>query len=111
MEHRNHWAEGPRHQWIFCADDNSSLEGLSEKIDSNEVLCADDNEIVNLGIRRINGRLYAGNYVGVCRLKSVTGKNITTKDGRDVILKIQPRFPLSVVDMLNVIREDDEFER
>ena len=52
MEHRNHWAEGPRHQWIFCADDNSSLEGLSEKIDSNEVLCADDNEIVNLGIRR-----------------------------------------------------------
>ena len=111
MEHRNHWAEGPRHQWIFCADDNSSLEGLSEKFDSNEVLCADDNEIVNLGIRRINGRLYAGNYVGVCRLKSVTGKNITTKDGRDVILKIQPRFPLSVVDMLNVIREDDEFER
>lgn len=111
MEHRNHWAEGPRHQWIFCADDNSSLEGLSEKIDSNEVLCADDNEIVNLGIRRINGRLYAGNYVGVCRLKSVIGKNIITKDGRDVILKIQPRFPLSVVDMLNVIREDDEFER
>ena len=50
MEHRNHWAEGPRYQWIFCADDNSSLEGLSEKIDSNEVLCADDNEIVNLGI-------------------------------------------------------------
>ena len=55
MEHRNHWAEGPRHQWIFCADDNSSLEGLSEKIDPNEVLCSDDNVIVNLGIRRING--------------------------------------------------------
>ena len=28
-----------------------------------------------------------------------------------MILKIQPRFPLSVVDMLNTIREDDEFER
>lgn len=111
MEHRNHWAEGPRSQWIFCADDNSSLEGLSEKIATNEVICGDDKEIINLGIRRINGRLYAGNYVGVCRLKSVTGKNITTKDGRDVILQIYPRFPLSVVDMLNVIRNDDEFER
>lgn len=111
MEHRNHWAEGPRHQWIFCADDNSSLEGLSDKIDANEVYCADDTEIVNLGIRRINGRLYAGNYVGVCRLRSVTGRNITAKDGRDVVLKVQPRFSLSVVDMLNAIREDDEFER
>ena len=28
-----------------------------------------------------------------------------------MILKIQPSFPLSVVDMLNAIQEDDEFER
>ncbi len=111
MEHRNHWAEGPRHQWIFCADDNSSLEGLSEKIDINEVYCSDDTVIANLGIRRVNGRLYAGNYVGVCRLKTAGGKTITTRDGREVILKIQPRFSLSAVDMLNAIREDDEFER
>lgn len=111
MEHRNHWTESPRHQWVFCADDNSSLEGLSEKIDINEVYCTDDTNIVNLGIRKINGRLYAGNYVGVCRLKNVMGKYIATRDGRDVILKIQPRFSLSVADMLNEIREDDEFER
>lgn len=111
MEHRNHWTEGPRHQWIFCADDNSSLEGLSEKIDINEVYCSDDSEIVNLGIRRVNGRLYAGNYVGICRLKTASSKTVTARDGREVILKIQPRFPLSAVDMLNAIREDDEFER
>lgn len=111
MEHRNHWTEGPRHQWIFCADDNSSLEGLSEKIDINEVYCSDDAEVVNLGIRRVNGRLYAGNYVGICRLKTASGKTVTARDGREVILKIQPRFPLSAVDMLNAIREDDEFER
>ena len=111
MEHRNHWTEGPRHQWIFCADDNSSLEGLSEKIDINEVYCADDTEIVNLGIRRINGRLYASNFVGVCRLKSASGKTVTARDGREVILKIQPRFSLSAVDLLNAIREDDVIER
>lgn len=64
MERSNYWAEGPRHQWIFCAADNSSLEGLSEKVDPNEVYCADGSAIINLGVRRINGRLYAGNYVG-----------------------------------------------
>ena len=111
MERSNYWAEGPRHQWIFCAADNSSLEGLSEKIDPNEVYCSDGSAIINLGVRRINGRLYAGNYVGVCRLRDINGKAIYTYDGRDVVLKIQPRFPLSVVDMLNAIREDDEFER
>lgn len=111
MERSNYWAEGPRHQWIFCAADNSSLEGLSEKIDQNEVCCADGSAIINLGVRRINGRLYAGNYVGVCRLKDINGKAIYTYDSREVVLKIQPRFPLSVVDMLNAIREDDEFER
>ena len=111
MESGTYWIEGPRHQWIFCASDNTSLEGLSDKIDPSEVYCTDDSEIINLGIRRVNGRLYAGNYVGVCRLKGMNGKYITSKDGRDVILKIQPRFPLSVVDMLNAIREDDEFER
>jgi hypothetical protein len=28
-----------------------------------------------------------------------------------VILKIEPRFPVSVVDMLNALRDDNEFER
>ena len=111
MESRNHWVEGPRNQWIFCADDNSSLERLAEKIDTDEVYCTDDSILTNLGIRKINGRIYAGNYVGVCRLKSVTGSTIKTNDGREVILKIQPRFSISAVEMLNIVKEDDEFER
>lgn len=111
MESKNHWVEGPRNQWIFCADDNTSLEGLTEKININEVYCTDDSVLTNLGVRKINGRIYAGNYVGVCRLKSVTGSTIKTNDGREVILKIQPRFSLSAVEMLNIIKEDEEFER
>lgn len=106
----NYWEKGSKHQWVFYAKDNSSLEGLSEKINPDELLCSDDSQ-VNLGIKRLNGRLYSSNYVGVCRLKSVSGKNIAAFDGCEVVLKIEPRFPVSVVDMLNALREDDEFER
>lgn len=110
MIEANYWKQSSTHQWVYYAKDNSSLEGLSEKINPEELLCSNDEEIINLGIRRANGRLYAGNYVGVCRLKSVTGRNITTNDGKEVILKVEPRFPISVVDMLNTLRDDDEFE-
>ena len=111
MIERSYWEEGSKQQWVFYANDNSSLEGLSEKIAVDEVQCSYNEEIINLGIKKVNGRLYSGNYVGVCRLKSNTGKSILTKDGREVILKIEPRFPISVVDMLNTLRDDDEFER
>ncbi len=111
MIERSFWEEGSKNQWVFYAKDNSSLEGLSEKINAEEVQCSNDDEIVNLGIKRVNGRLYAANFVGVCRLKNAFGKAITTTDGREVILKIEPRFPISVVEMLNALRDDDEFER
>ena len=106
----NYWKEGSKHQWVFYAKDNSSLEGLSERINPDELLCSSEEDIVNLGIRRINGRIYSGNVVGVCKLKNVSGKGIVSNDGREVILKIEPRFPISVVEMLNALRDDDEFE-
>ena len=111
MIEKCYWEEGSRQQWIFYANDNSSLDGLSEKLIIEDVLCSSDEKIENLGIKRVNGKLYSGNYVGVCRIKSLNGKNITSIDGREVILKIEPRFPVSVVDMLNALRDDNEFER
>ena len=110
MIESNYWKEGSKHQWVYYAKDNSSLEGLSDKINPDELLCSSENELINLGIRRINGRLYSGNYVGVCRLKGLSGKGLITNDGREVILKVEPRFPISVVEMLNALRDDDEFE-
>lgn len=107
----NFWEEGARHQWVYYAKDNSPLECLGEKINIEEVLCSNEDELINLGLRRINGRLYTGNYVGVCRLRGLSGKYLKSNDGREVILKVEPRFPVSVVDMLNVLRDDDEFER
>lgn len=111
MIEANYWEEGPKHQWVYYAKDNSALDGLSEKINVDEILCFSDEETGNLGIKRINGRLYSGNYVGVCRLKGVSGKSLLTFDGREVILKVEPRFPVSAVDMLNSLRDDDEFEQ
>lgn len=111
MVKSSYWEEGSKHQWIYYANDNSALDGLSEKINPDDVLCTASSEIANLGIKRINGRLYAGNFVGICRLRGVNGKVLTTEEGKEIILKIEPRFPTSVVDMLNSLRDDDEFER
>ena len=69
-----YWERGTKHQWIFYANDNSLLDELSEKVNIDEIACSSDNLIVNLGIKKINGRLYSGNYVGVCRLKILNGK-------------------------------------
>lgn len=110
MTEANYWKETSKYQWVYYAKDNSSLEGLSEKINPDELLCSNDEEIINLGIKRVNGRVYSGNYVGVCRLKGVSGKNMVSNDGREVFLKIEPRFSISVVEMLNALRDDDEFE-
>ena len=104
------WEEGSKRQWVFFAKDNSSLDGLSEKVNIDDILCSFDDPALNLGIHKVNGRLYSGNYVGVCRLKGLNGKTIKAHDGREIIVRIEPRFPVSVVEMLNTLRDDDEFE-
>lgn len=110
MIRENCWEEGSKQQWVFFAKDNCSLEGLSEKVNIDDILCTVDDPAVNLGIHKVNGRLYSSNYVGVCRLKGLNGKTIRARDGREIIIRIEPRFPISVVEMLNMLRDDDEFE-
>ena len=64
MGWEGYWREGAKHQIIFCARDNSPLDKLQEKVDVDSIQFAGNDECVNLGIRRVNGRIYAGNYVG-----------------------------------------------
>lgn len=111
MELKNRWVVGNSGQWIFSTYDNHSLMELAEKVETDLIAYPGNNNITNLGIHRYNGQIYSSNYVGVCRLKGVNGKNLLSKDGKEVILKIEPRFPISVVEMLNSIKDDDEFER
>lgn len=110
-ELRNQWIQGNRNQLIFLSYDNHSLAGLGEKVDVNQVFIPAKEDHTNLGIHKMNNQLYSSNYVGVCRLKGVDGKNLLSRDGKEIILKIEPRFPVSVVKMLDMIKEDDEFER
>lgn len=110
MDRESCWEEGSKRQWVFFAKDNCAIENLSEKVNIDDILCSTDDPAVNLGIHRVNGRLYSGNYVGVCRLKGLNGKTIKAKDGREIIIRIEPRFPVSIVEMLNSLRDDDEFE-
>ena len=42
MIEKCYWEEGSRQQWIFYANDNSSLDGLSEKLIIDDVLCSSD---------------------------------------------------------------------
>lgn len=107
----NKWISGRGKQWIFQAYDNKPLAGLSEKVDVSQIYMPDKNEHINLGIHKFNGTLYASNYVGICRLKDVYNRNLVSYDGKEVILKIDPRFNVSVVKMLELIKKDDEFER
>lgn len=51
MIEKCYWEEGSRQQWIFYANDNSSLDGLSEKLIIDDVLCSSDEKIENLGIK------------------------------------------------------------
>jgi len=105
------WEEVSKHQWLFHVCDNSPMDKLQEKVNIDSIRFSTGDEPINLGIRRINGKIYSGNYVGLCRLKDTGGNGIRSNDGREVILRVDPRFDVSVVDMLNFIKSDDEFER
>lgn len=107
----NYWYTETKNQLIFCGFDNSSIDELSDKVDINRVLLTSGNEVKNLGIHRYKGKLYSSNFVGITRLKDINGNNYMTELGQEVILKIEPRFNVSLTDMLNEIRNDEEFER
>lgn len=97
---------------IFTAEDNSSINELRNFIDIENLDTSYNKGAINLGIYNYNNELRSSNYVGICRLKDRYGRDIKNiQDGTVVILKIEPRFDLSVIDMLNYIRADDEFER
>lgn len=97
---------------IFQGIDNKPINDLKNIINIDQLYYSPKNDVTNLGIHIFNNVLYASNYVGVCRLKDINGNNVKNKnDGTDVVLNIKPRFSLSVIEMLNYIRTDDEFDR
>ena len=90
------------------------MEGFAESFkerDIDRLFVSYSESRVNLGIHYYNNRLYSSNLVGVCRLKTSDGENMYDKEGNELVLKVIPRFNVTVVELLNYIREDDEFDR
>jgi 5-methylcytosine-specific restriction endonuclease McrBC regulatory subunit McrC len=99
---------------FVSAKDNSPIrdELAKKKINLDNLFLPQRGDVANLGLHKYKNQLYSSNYVGICRLKDKEGKNIKDPDdGKDMILKINPRFPLSVMELLDYIKGDDEFER
>ncbi len=84
MVHEAYWEEISPTQLLFCANDNSFLDKLQEKINIDQIRYTSNDEPDNLGIRKINGRPCSSNYIGLCRLHDVTGHVMTSTDGHEI---------------------------
>lgn len=98
---------------IIYAKDNSSIKDqlLSKNIDLNMLYFPPSGDPQNLGLHKYKNDYYTSNFVGVCRLKKINGENLKNSEGKEVILKVEPRFSVTLVEILNYIRTDDEFDR
>lgn len=99
---------------IYIIPDNSLLKGFREYIsdqDLERLYVSYSESRVNLGIHYYNNQLYSSNLVGISRLKNVDGDTIYDSEGNELIIKVVPRFNVTVVELLNYIRDDDEFDR
>lgn len=108
------WQEPIKGKRIYIAKDNSIVDDLIKymKPDDRERLFISYNDRrINLGIHYYNNHLYSSNFVGICRLKTFDNENIYDAEGNELIFKVIPRFDITVVQLLNYVREDDEFDR
>ena len=110
----NGWQEARDGKRIYVITDNTFMEGFIEFLkegDRDRLFVSYSKSRINLGIHYYNNRLYSSNFVGICRLKTSDGENLYDKEGNELVLKVIPRFNVTVVELLNYIREDDEFDR
>ena len=110
----NGWQDPKDRKRVYIIPDNSIMDGFTDQIserDLERLYVAHSESRVNLGIHYFNNKLYSSNLVGVSRLKTVDGDNILDSEGNELIIKVVPRFNVTVVELLNYIRDDDEFDR
>lgn len=110
----NGWQEPKDGKRMYIVTDNSPMNGFFEYIsDTNEkrLFISNSDSRINLGIHYYKDVLYSSNLVGICRLKTVGDENIFDTDGNELILKVIPRFNATIIELLNYIRDDDEFDR
>ncbi|MCF0133906.1 MAG: hypothetical protein HUJ72_08575, partial [Blautia sp.] len=108
------WQEPQDGKRLYIVQDNTLMSGFSEFIqekDRESIYTSFGESRINLGIHGYMGSLYSSNFVGVCRIKRVDGDDIKDAEGNELILKVVPRFNVGIVELLNYVRTDDEFDR
>lgn len=99
---------------IYLITDNTRMNGFADGLeigDFERVYVSYCNSKINLGIHYYNNILYSSNLVGICRLKSIDNQNMYDNDGNELLIKVVPRFNVTIIDLLNYIKDDDEFDR
>lgn len=110
----NGWQEPKDGKRIYLITDNTRMDGLEEGFqngDFDRLFISYGDSRINLGVHFYRNHLYSSNFVGICRFKTTGGDNLYDSDGNELLLKVVPRFEVTVVEMLNYIRDDNEFDR
>lgn len=110
----NGWQEPNDGKRIYLITDNTKMDGFTDYIKPEDIehLYVTYSELrVNLGIHYYRNSLYSSNLVGICRIKSVDDETLYDAEGNELLIKVVPRFNVTVVELLNYIRDDDEFDR
>lgn len=110
----NGWQEPKDGKRVYLITDNTRMDGFTDCLNDGDIdrlYVSYSESRVNLGIHYYRNNLYSSNLVGICRLKTVDGDNLFDTDGNELLIKVVPRFKVTVVEMLNYIRDDDELDR
>lgn len=110
----NGWQEPNGGKRIYLITDNTKMDGFTDYIkpeDIEHLYVTYSESRVNLGIHYYRNSLYSSNLVGICRIKSVDDETLYDAEGNELLIKVVPRFNVTVVELLNYIRDDDEFDR
>lgn len=110
----NGWQEPKDGKRIYIITDNTKMNGFIDYIKSEDVdrlYVTYSESRVNLGIHYYRNKLYTSNLVGICRIKSVDNETLYDAEGNELLIKVIPRFNVKIVELLNYMRDDDEFDR
>lgn len=110
----NGWQDPKDGKRIYLITDNTRMDGFTDYIkeeDIERIYVTYSESRINLGIHYYRNNLYSSNLVGISRIKSVDDENLYDDEGNELLIKVVPRFNVTVVELLNYIRDDDEFDR
>ena len=104
----NGWQEPNGGKRIYLITDNTKMDGFTDYIkpeDIEHLYVTYSESRVNLGIHYYRNSLYSSNLVGICRIKSVDDETLYDAAGNELLIKVVPRFNVTVVELLNYIRD------